>query len=313
MKLVRMICIYVCLAGCLLMTISGTSIASSLDLSFIRGDGVANTNYPAGHFIVEPDSRAVELAKKIQGEADFEKVRDLDSRDNDFGLARQVGYFSIGGGSCSGFLVGPDLFLSNHHCVYDEVYSRMRPVEHYEIFMDYLDENNKGQVTSKVKEVLVKNEYLDFALLRLEKPLGARLGWLQLGGEVKANNDGVKIFQHPQGRSKEVSRKHSKIVKETNTVLHYMADTEGGSSGSPVFSRDGTTVIALHHVGSNTYNEGVLMERILPHIEQWLWFGRTSPQASAGNRPSTTGEPSESPSEDMTDQMLQQTIQNLFK
>lgn len=307
MKSLKVFCFIV--TACFAMTCCG--IAYSFDLASLGAFSSGGSGFPKGRFIVEPDRSDTEMAKRIQGETDFEKIRNLSSRDKDLDIARRVGYFDIGSSCCSGFLVGPDLFLSNHHCVYDEVNNRMRPVGDYTIHMDYLDDNSKGRISSNVKELLAEDEHLDYALLRLEKPLGSRLGWLQLGGESKGKNSAVKIFQHPQGRSKEVSRKHSKIVRETDTVLHYMADTEGGSSGSPVFSLDGSTVIALHHVGTNKYNEGVLMKRILPHIQQWLWPGSSSSAPSTNNRLTSTGTPQGAQVDDSNDHVMQ-TINDLL-
>jgi V8-like Glu-specific endopeptidase len=152
--------------------------------------------------------------------------------------------------------------------------------------MDYLDDDKKGIVKSRVTKLLATDERLDFALLKLSQPLGAQLGWLMLDPSGAEKNNAVKVIQHPQGRSKEISRKKSTIVKETSEVLHYLADTEGGSSGSPVFALNGTTVIALHHVGSKNYNEGVRMDKIIPHISKYLWSPsmRTDPQPNLVDR-----------------------------
>jgi len=51
-----------------------------------------------------------------------------------------------------------------------------------------------------------------------------------------------------------------------DTDISYYCDTEGGSSGSPVLSRDSDKVVALHHFGGCP-NSGVRMDRIYPLIQ----------------------------------------------
>jgi endonuclease G, mitochondrial len=58
----------------------------------------------------------------------------------------------------------------------------------------------------------------------------------------------ANIVQHPDGRLKEVVLRENRLVARLDTVLHYVADTEPGSSGSPVFNNQ-WQAIALHHWG----------------------------------------------------------------
>ena len=60
----------------------------------------------------------------------------------------------------------------------------------------------------------------------------------------------ANLIQHPVGRFKEIVLRENRLVArdETVQVLHYIADTEQGSSGSPVFNNDWEP-IALHHWG----------------------------------------------------------------
>ncbi len=60
----------------------------------------------------------------------------------------------------------------------------------------------------------------------------------------------ANIIQHPQGQFKQIVLRENNLVArdETNEVLHYIADTEKGSSGSPVCNNDWEP-IALHHWG----------------------------------------------------------------
>ena len=127
----------------------------------------------------------------------------------------------------------------------------------------------------------------DYALLRLNDPIGNTYGWLQLDTTTEADtSQSVKIIQHPALRSKEISRRNSQISDlfpdrraARPYLLLYFADTEGGSSGSPVFLKDGMGVIAIHHSTqldddpqnrNPIVNSGSLMSHIEPEIRQYL-------------------------------------------
>ncbi|QMU57328.1 MAG: hypothetical protein GKR98_03360 [Boseongicola sp.] len=58
----------------------------------------------------------------------------------------------------------------------------------------------------------------------------------------------ANIIQHPQGRFKEVVLRENRLVNRFEDALHYVADTEPGSSGSPVYNSE-WKLIALHHWG----------------------------------------------------------------
>ncbi|MBU0498701.1 MAG: serine protease [Gammaproteobacteria bacterium] len=244
-----------------------------------------DARFPEGRFIVPPQESA--MGRAVQGTADFEKVRALNWNEPEANLSRKIGHIELGDALCSGFLVGPDLFLTNHHCVWDENRSAPRPEQSYQVYMDYLFDENKGPVSSKVHKILKMDQGLDYALLQLERELGVQYGWLRLQEGQPPASGNVTVIQHPQGRSKEVARQNANILKTDPTVVHYLADTEGGSSGSPVFLQGSDQVIALHHVGvSGRYNEGVLMGRIIPEIRQWLPKGKSE---GTGREPGAEG------------------------
>ena len=76
------------------------------------------------------------------------------------------------------------------------------------------------------------------------------------------------IFQHPKGRGKEYSQ--DKITNIEKPFVFYQADTETGSSGSPVLTTVGLKLIAIHHKGSEEggYNKGTLISEVLMHLEK---------------------------------------------
>ena len=237
---------------------------------------------------------------RIIGTPDFEKMRDLPQQSQDYQLGTKVGWFYIQqrnnpnrGWICTGFLVGPDLFMTNHHCIHDDV--GLLSIAGARIYMDYYQDRDvdpsAGGITARVTEILRMDAPKDYALLRLDTAIGNTYGWLELDTTTRVNStQSVKLISHPAGRSKEIVRRNSQIVDipaghpllAEPFALAYLADSEGGSSGSPVFLRDGTGVIAIHHSawtfrGVPQFNAGSLMSYIVPEIQQWLPSGPSPP------------------------------------
>ena len=176
--------------------------------------------------------------------------------------------------------------MTNHHCIHDEF--GLLPLNGALIFMNYYQElevdPRRGGLSSFVSGVLQMDEAKDYALLRLSIPIGYIYGWLELETEAGFNSSqSVKLISHPDGRSKEIVRHNTEILdipaehplENVPFALAYLADSQGGASGSPVFLRDGTSVIAIHHSawtyrGAPHFNAGTLMSYIVPEIQQWL-------------------------------------------
>ena len=86
----------------------------------------------------------------------------------------------------------------------------------------------------------------------------------------------MTIVQHPRGQKKQIALRENQFVCLIDPFVHYRADTEAGSSGSPVFN-DQWEVVALHHAGvpapeqtetGGYINEGILVRRIMEFIRQ---------------------------------------------
>ncbi|MEM9570758.1 MAG: serine protease [Pseudomonadota bacterium] len=233
--------------------------------------------------------------EKVMGDANFVKVSSLPSSNRDYQLSRKVGQLLMVNedskiiGGCTGSLVGPSLFLTNHHCLNEgqlEGYTYIVAMEHMQEGKYQVSE---GKAAGAVG-VLQKNESLDFALLYLSSPLGETYGWIELENDVNAilSEDEVKIIQHPDMRSKEIVTEDTQVVKSNRHFLHYLADTEGGSSGSPVFALGGEKLIALHHAGKEgQYNEGVLASSIFPFLELYLPGGAAANANATAARQNT--------------------------
>ena len=65
------------------------------------------------------------------------------------------------------------------------------------------------------------------------------------GGEQR-----VYVIGHPAGGELKISIDDNLLIDHDDVRVHYLALTEGGSGGSPVFNQD-WQLIAFHHAGSN--------------------------------------------------------------
>jgi len=110
--------------------------------------------------------------------------------------------------------------------------------------------------------VFVDNDYknpdtLDYTLVKVHDHDGelAEWGHLEIEKFLDPQQDGrVNIIQHPEGKSMKIALP-DKIISMWKQYLFYLADTKGGSSGSPVFNQD-WKIIALHHAGKDKESRG---------------------------------------------------------
>jgi endonuclease G, mitochondrial len=166
---------------------------------------------------------------------------------------RDEGGRTLGFGT--GFLISPDLLLTNNHVLTSEAYAK-RSLADFN-FEDDLDCIPKDTKTYRLdpQRFFYTNEELDFTAVAVNKqatdgtPL-SDFGFLQMIPESgKALlKECVSIIQHPDGSPKQVTVRENEVVDLPDSCIHYLTDTKPGSSGSPVFN-DQWQVVALHHAG----------------------------------------------------------------
>jgi endonuclease G len=165
--------------------------------------------------------------------------------------------FRDGRAQGSGFLVSPRLFLTNNHVIASAGAAAPLCAEFdYELGPD----DRPREATRFAFDPAAffetdERDDLDFTLIAIGPRLSgprrlAAFGWCPLSGagDKHALGEVANVVQHPAGRYKEVVLRENRLVARLDTVLHYVADTEPGSSGSPVFNNE-WRVIALHHWG----------------------------------------------------------------
>jgi V8-like Glu-specific endopeptidase len=183
----------------------------------------------------------------------------------------------------TGFLIGPDMLLTNNH-----VFPSADDAAKATIEFNYQD--NWAGVLQPVRRFPTDSSYfrtnadLDYSIVRVPGAPGDLYGFVDL--TVRADplvNDYVSIIQHPAGGPKQVSLTDNKVSAVFDDKVQYATDTEAGSSGSPVFNQS-WQLVGLHHAGGGLTgpdgakyftNEGIVISAIIADAAQFL--GLTDP------------------------------------
>ncbi len=248
------------------------------------------------------------LEKIINSEDNF---LDIDMLAGAIYTAQAVGRVEMPRGRAkgTGFLVGPDLLLTNQH-VLTEQGTLEAAVVRFDYHADADGVVSKGRVFKINPDFYLASPSteLDFALVRLEGApladralnegeadmtylellrLGRHRGYLLLAPNMITKDERINIIQHPNGNpQKAVLTQNYVIADMADDRVHYLADTMPGSSGSPILNRH-WEVVGLHHAGGPhppqlsaalqkalkghyKFNEGIPMRSILTRIERYL-------------------------------------------
>jgi hypothetical protein len=211
----------------------------------------------------------------------------------------------------TGFLVGPDAIITNYHVV-ERLFTDLLAANRVTVRFDYKVLANSARSAGIVVALHPTDwkldyspyaecekrgqlsgtptlEELDYALLRLETPIGMeeffpsetlnarRRGWLRLPTMLPdlSLKDPLLIVQHPDGAPLKLAIDTSAFLElnSNRTRMRYTTNTEPGSSGSPVFDLE-WNLVALHHLGDPAvdkltpeFNQGVPLDIVRRRIE----------------------------------------------
>jgi hypothetical protein len=144
----------------------------------------------------------------------------------------------------TGFLIGRDTLLTNHHVLFDGAGARATWVEarfRYE-------QGIAGTVAPCRAETIQGDVFYDWAVVQLQKPAPTEIPAVEMKPPTLPVTVGFPAFiiQHPIGGVKKVGLYRNEVRFVSHSVVQYLTDTEGGSSGAPVFN-ERWEIIALHH------------------------------------------------------------------
>jgi len=157
----------------------------------------------------------------------------------------------------SGFMISERLFLTNNHVISSAAEAQRFLVEFdYELDIDQRPRPvTRFALAPELFFVTDSEDDLDFTVVALGERVSGTgelrdFGYCPLlaTDDKHVLGEFVNVVQHPEGDYKQIVLRENQLVARLSTVLHYMADTQPGSSGSPVFN-DQWEVIALHHWG----------------------------------------------------------------
>jgi hypothetical protein len=195
----------------------------------------------------------------------------------------------------TGWLVAPDLVLTNYHVVEDVLENRVRAADvtcRFDYFTDgatgvpcglaatWLEDSSPYALADERADAPdPSNEELDYALIRLARKVGdedaggSTRGWIAVLATppVVVADDIVMVPQFPDGRSLELSFGKALAYNNAATRLRYDANTTEGASGSPAVTM-ALEPFGLHHAAgparSQKFNQCVplrlIIQRMMP-------------------------------------------------
>jgi endonuclease G len=149
----------------------------------------------------------------------------------------------------TGFRIAGDLLLTNHHVLFDEEHGNA-PATGVEAWFGYertfsgLDRMHT--VVMGDPATITGDRAHDWATIKVQDAMPTEAPVIEVRGARPVRADErVYIIQHPGGAPKKIGMIHNVVRYVDDHVVQYLTDTEGGSSGSPVFNEQ-WQLVALH-------------------------------------------------------------------
>jgi PKD repeat protein len=189
-----------------------------------------------------------------------------------------------GSSACTGWLLGSEgHVMTNEHCIGSQSTASNTD---YEFMAEGATCSTNcgswfacpGTVVADSGTLIQLDSALDYALVLLPTNVTGTYGYMQFRDTLPALDERIYIPQHPGAKGKmlavesDTDGPYAKIYSTSQSPcsggpgdIGYYADTEGGSSGSPVLGYSDNLVVALHHC-ANCPNRGVPIPSIISDL-----------------------------------------------
>ncbi len=208
-----------------------------------------------------------------------------------------AGVMSVGGNPatglyCSGANVSAgNYLLTNEHCIGSQASCNGAEFvfKYYRTGCSDSSPPTGDWVSYRCDEIVAQSPFngiceanlanLDFTLATVIGDPASTFGFVAPDPKPITSGEAIYIVQHPDGRPHEITHGSGPDVEVDGTVLRYFdtLDTEGGSSGSPIFRESDHKLVGLHHCGGcsspSVGNRGMLMSDIFPLISEFVCKG----------------------------------------
>ena len=181
--------------------------------------------------------------------------------------------------TCTGFLIEPDLLLTNQHCIHSQETCRTMSA----VFGYQRDAAGRLAMGPQRRCTNYEERYssfdLDVTALRLSSPPGPEYGVIEIPDDPADMAGPLMIIQHPGDMPKHVSLLDCEMTaspvsgRAPDTDFTHTCDTASGSSGAPILNASGQ-LVGVHHYGFQEApdsawheNRGVLAALVTPWLD----------------------------------------------
>jgi endonuclease G, mitochondrial len=177
----------------------------------------------------------------------------------------------------TGSLISSQLAITNNHVIESTETARSAVIElgYYEVEPNF-PSSERQMFAINPDKFFFTSEALDFTIMGIEAQAGSvstasygTLDFIPQSGKALIG-ELVNIIHHAGGGQQRISIRENALVDVFDSWIHYVSDTEPGSSGAPVFN-DEWQLVAIHHASvpwgdGQIVNEGVRISAIVEEL-----------------------------------------------
>jgi hypothetical protein len=148
---------------------------------------------------------------------------------------------------CTAVVIAPDTIITNFHCVPGSRAGEV--IDRITLWLDYVDVRNVTKI-NVVLQPLEQDQALDYAILKLEKPVNSAthvLAAVRLREALPGER--LALIHHARGAPQQVSRMKCRIAIDRELTSERVAHTcwtAPGSSGALIFAERDQAILGLH-------------------------------------------------------------------